>query len=272
MSTTQPRQPAGGPTGGEFTTNPKAEPEVALAPCTPLGFVPQDLTGSDVDELTALRRGVYAKLDRARFVLDGADHDRQQSVDLGRDELAKVDAAEKEAETQLNTGIADLERISAVLNVGRMSRDSMTPAQRDLVDGVHRHAYDYADAAVGGMVLATRDEAEEFAGYVVQCLIRSDFDESSLSNQRLLRDFDRERAGRLAGKTVAGADQKAWVARMASTAGISTSAAGRSGAYALSSLANTLNQTGFFVERDVTLDGATFKLTGGRPLPVQDVT
>ncbi len=186
---TQTRQPAGTPAGGQFAGAVHAEPELTLEqladlegmerpydPDDPYGAwvleheekvaaltgIPADLSALDRYDLDELRTQVHARMDAARATLDACAAERQLIRDWGdQDRVAKVASDEARAELELEAASADLHRITEASVAGRMSVDDMTPAQREQVDATFRHAYEYGLAQVGGIALETADEAEE---------------------------------------------------------------------------------------------------------------
>lgn len=275
----QNRQPAGLPTGGQFTTGPRQEPAFALDDVSWGGEdptfdpddphdaeaigremeaaaagsqLPADLSGADRYELAALRGQVQERLDGARRTLDVAAN------------TGDVPAAEQ-AERDMVAALADLNRVSEAALVGRMSRDVMTVEQREAFDGVFRHAYDFGVTNAGGLVLADLDEAEEFASYVAHQLTVQDFDVSSLHLPSMLKDFDRERAGVLAMRVADGPDEAAVVKDLASRAGARQPRGRRGRGVDVAGFAHRLHLVGFYVERSVDSAGVVHRLTGGRP-------
>lgn len=296
---THARQPAGTPAGGQFAAT--AHPEAGLtleqladlegcedptfdpddpygawmvedAPATS-GAVPDDLSGLDRYELAELRTQAQGRLDAARGHMESVSADRLHAQEWGdRLLLEQLDNAALAADDAMEHALADLHRISEAQVAGRMSRDDMTPEQRDLVDATFRHAYEYGIARVGGIALETTDEAEEFAAYVAHQLTVNDFDEAGLELNRMLADFEADRAGLLAARLAESLEEKTWAKRMAERSGlcvddVGSGWAGRKQAAALRRFADRLGHEGFYVRSEVTGRGLAFRLTGGRPRP-----
>lgn len=299
-SSTPARQPAGTPAGGQFAAT--AHPEAGLTleqladlegcedptfdPDDPYGAwmvedgpavaddgVPADLSGLDRYELAELRTQVQGRLDVARREMEACAADRMQARDWGDQAwILRLNEAEDAASAAMEAALVDLHRISEASVAGRMSRDDMTPEQRDLFDATFRHAYEYGVARVGGIALETTDEAEEFAAYVTHQLTVNDFDEAGLELNRMLADFEAERAGLLAAHLAETPAEKTWAKRMAQRSGlcvddVGAGWAGRKEAAALRRFADRLGHEGFYVRSEVTGRGLTFRLTGGRPRP-----
>lgn len=300
MTAMQTRQPAGVPAGGQFAVTQHTEPDLTLEQlldaydgedpfydsddphhadliqaeqaAAATTRIPTNLSDLDRYQLGDLRREVQARLDNARAAIAACEAARDHARDQD-DPAAFVGPAQEEADAllEMDGALMDLHRVTEASTAGRMSSDDMTAEQRALVDATHRHAYDYGHAAAGGLVLADLDEAEEFASYVVHCLVRNDFDATSFELGRMLKDFDRERAGVLATRLAADSDQRDWVQQMASGSGASTERVRRGRAGALGSFARQLTDAGFYVERGTTTNGVTYRLTGGRPHPTPTV-
>lgn len=295
---TQIRQPAGAPTGGQFAGTVHAEPTLTLEQLADLdgmempydpddqygawmveheekvaaaSQIPADLSRLDRYDLDELRGQVQGRIDRARAELDSCAQERMVRRDWGdADAIAKIASDEAKAELELDAAMADLHRITDASVAGRMSVDDMTPAQREQVDATFRHAYEYGLAQVGGIALESTDEAEEFASYVVHELTRNDFDESSFEMSRLLKGFEAERAGILAARLAESPDEKSWAKRMARQGGLCAADLGtgrdaRKQLAALSRFATRLQGEGFYLHTHVAGRGLTYELTGGRP-------
>jgi len=197
VSAVAARQPSGGPAGGQFA--PSTHPEAGLtleALADTLGvedptFDPDDPYGGDLlDALDAAEIAADEAL--ARYDLPGA-------AETDADALAALAAVPGDV----------LEHVMAVMAVmdeawtfagthrqavdGSMSIDDMTPTQRGQFDSVYAHAYDFAHAAIGGKGMEDSDDAERFAGFVGQALIRNGFDDTTFELNRLMDEFDRAR-------------------------------------------------------------------------------
>lgn len=105
------------------------------------------------------------------------------------------------------------------------SVDDFTPEQRDAIDAVHRHAYEWAHARVGNLGMETADYAEDYAAWVARRYMAVDCEDDSLGEHpRMVNEWDAERAANAAVTVATNDRQRHWVTSMASRSGLGATA------------------------------------------------
>ncbi|QUC00619.1 hypothetical protein [Cellulosimicrobium cellulans] len=139
---------------------------------------------------------------------------------------------------------------------GCWSVDDFTPEQRRKFAAIHRHAYDWADNAVGNLGMENSNYAEDYAVWVARRYVEYGFDDDALgAHTQLHEQWDAQRATAAALMVATSGGDQAWVARLSEGRALSSADLGKSDGATFQTFMERLAAAGITVSEVRTGDG-----------------